>query len=72
MLVLTVVRFHPRGLLMGGFRSDGKLLESLQRAVEVLFEMGQDELSDDVEEAIARLRPIYPESPRILNNLEHP
>lgn len=44
---------------MGGFRSDGKLLESLERAVEVLSEMGEDTLSDDVEEAIERLK--YPE-----------
>jgi hypothetical protein len=44
---------------MGGFRNDGKLLESLQRAVEKLFECGFDTLSDDVEEAIERLRPIY-------------
>lgn len=43
---------------MGGFRTDGKLLDSLQKAVDVLWEMGYDELSNDVEEAIARLIPV--------------
>lgn len=40
---------------MGGWRGDGKLLESLQQAVEVLYEQGYEELSNDVEEAISRL-----------------
>ncbi len=40
---------------MGGFRTDGKLLEKLQEAVEILYASGYDSLSDDVEEAIARL-----------------
>lgn len=40
---------------MGGFRTDGKLLERLKEAVEVLYANGHEGLSDDVEEAIARL-----------------
>lgn len=44
---------------MGGFRSDGKLLEKLQEAAQLLHEGGHDSLSDDVEEAIERLRPVY-------------
>lgn len=49
---------------MGGFRADGKLLESLQEAVEVLYRGGHDTLSDDVEEAIERLMAIYPKTAR--------
>jgi hypothetical protein len=40
---------------MGGFRSDGRLLERLQEVVEFLYAYREDSLSDDVEEAIARL-----------------
>lgn len=54
---------------MGGFRTDGKLLESLQEAVEVLYREGHDTLSDDVEEAIERLSAIYPEP---AHSPEHP
>ena len=38
------------------FRNDGKLLENLTEAAEVLWQFGCDGLSKDVEEAIARLK----------------
>lgn len=50
---------------MGGYRNDGKLLERLQVAVELLWEAGWDGYSDDMEEAIARLREAgYQEAPK--------
>lgn len=46
---------------MGGFRTDGKLIENLRKVEELLYEQGDHELSADVDEAIARLKAAYPE-----------
>lgn len=41
---------------MGGFRSDGNLIERLEEAEQLLWREGHDSYSDDVAEAVARLK----------------
>lgn len=44
---------------MGGYRKDGRLLERLREISQEMFDQGRDDYSDDLDEAIERLKPIY-------------